>query len=199
MPEPIITPTRKRLFMALPIPAPIKTTLTHLQKPMQSIDLPVNWQAGKLMHLTTAFLGELDEGHTEKLTDVMSQVVSSFPRFRLELENLGAFPSFGNPRVLWIGLQPSRPLIALQLQLAAALKQAGYLIEPREFHPHITLGRCPHDLERTDRQRVQALLSQRITLQGESTWEVDRMHLYESHSDEFGLHYSPLSGVMLQA
>jgi 2'-5' RNA ligase len=199
MPEPMITPARKRLFMAFPIPTTIKSTLSHLQKPMQATDLPIKWQTGKLMHLTTAFLGELEATEVERLTEVMTQALSGFPRFTLELENLGAFPSFGNPRVLWIGVQPSPALIRLQRHLADALGKAGYPIEPREFYPHITLGRCPHDLERADRQRVQALLSQRITLQGESTWEVDRMHLYESHSDEFGLHYSPLSGVMLQA
>ncbi|HEX5276836.1 MAG TPA: RNA 2',3'-cyclic phosphodiesterase [Fluviicoccus sp.] len=199
MPEPITSPERKRLFMAFPIPATIKSTLIHLQKPMQSTDLPIKWQTGKLMHLTTAFLGEHEVTEVEKLTEVMTQALSGFPRFMLELENLGAFPSFGNPRVLWIGVQPSAALIRLQRHLADTLGKAGYPTEPREFYPHITLGRCPHDLAAPDRRRVQGLLSQPVALQGVRTWEVDRMHLYESHSDEFGLHYSPLSGVMLPA
>lgn len=199
MPDLQSPPARKRLFLALPIPTPIRITLSHIQNPLQTIDLPVKWQPGKLMHLTLAFLGEMDETHVEPLTAILHQIGQATPRFHLELEALGAFPSYGHPRILWMGVQPSRELVRVQKALTAALATAGYVSEPQDYYPHITLGRCAHDLTRESKQRLQAALSKPAAMQGESRWEVDRIHLYESRTDEFGLHYTPLSGVMLNA
>lgn len=197
MPELIASPPAKRLFLALPIPAPLKSTIKNIQKPWQSLDLPINWHAGRLLHLTLAFLGEQPVDRIDILTELMEKVGRQSARFRLQLEAPGAFPSFGHPQVLWMGVEPSMALIRLQRQLVQELESAGFTREIHPYHPHITIGRCPHELSRPDRQRVQAVLSKPPVVVGESGWEVDRMQLYESHYDEHGLHYTPLSGVML--
>ena len=116
MPELIATPPAKRLFLALPIPAPLKSTIKNIQKPWHSLDLPVNFHAGRLLHLTLVFLGEQAVERIDLLTKLMEKVGKQTARFRLQLEAPGAFPSFGHPQVLWMGVEPSMALIRLQRQ-----------------------------------------------------------------------------------
>jgi 2'-5' RNA ligase len=60
----------------------------------------------------------------------------------LSCERLGAFPDLKRPRVLWAGLVGDvGPLGALFTVLDRELERVGFPREPREFHPHLTLGR----------------------------------------------------------
>jgi len=191
------SPRPKRLFFALPIPSPVKSTLSHFQNPLQSLDLPMKWQEKKLMHLTLVFLGEHPESHVEALSGLLETVGKQTPRFSLTLDAPGAFPSVGFPRILWMGIEPSAALTDLRARLVQVLDQAGLRADHRDFHPHITLGRCPHTLTATENGLIRELLSAPPRLSGPTAWEVDRIHLYESHTDEFGLHYTPIASVLL--
>lgn len=186
----------KRLFMALPIPTPIRQLLKDFQKPLQATDLPVKWQSGKLLHLTLAFLGQQPADRVQDLTTILENVSREARRFPLQLETLGAFPSFGHPQILWMGVKPSQALMRLQFSLIRELSLAGYETEPREFQPHITIGRCPHALSRPQKQAIQRMLATPCSFGDKGGWEADRMHLYESRTDEHGLHYTPLSGML---
>lgn len=187
----------KRLFLALPIPSLVKSTLSHFQSPLQLLDLPVKWQEKKLMHLTLVFLGEHPESHVEVLTGLLEKVGKQTPRFSLTLDTPGAFPSAGFPRILWMGVEASAALTDLRARLVEALDQAGLRADHRDYHPHITLGRCPHTLTAAESGQIRELLSAPPRLSEPKAWEVDRIHLYESHSDEHGLHYTPIGGVLL--
>lgn len=61
---------------------------------------------------------------------------------QLQARGLGAFPNESKARVLWAGLDGEVPrLIALQARLASELRRAGFEIDSKRFHPHITLAR----------------------------------------------------------
>jgi RNA 2',3'-cyclic 3'-phosphodiesterase len=88
------------------------------------------------LHLTLAFLGEVD---AERTADLLRCVRFRGRRFRLELDRVGGFR---RARVAWAG--PSTPppeLGALQEKLAARLAAGGFALEEREFNPHLTLAR----------------------------------------------------------
>jgi 2'-5' RNA ligase len=52
------------------------------------------------------------------------------------------FPSNGQPRVLWIGVDdPSNSLTLLHQTLEDECAQAGFTREQRPFHPHLTIAR----------------------------------------------------------
>jgi len=59
----------------------------------------------------------------------------------VDLLGLDAFPDRRRPRVVWIGLHPPEPLLALQQRCEEALGRAGISREPRPFVPHLTIGR----------------------------------------------------------
>lgn len=190
-------PSTRRLFYGLPIPVGMRNLLGNIQKQMQVTDPPVHWQDKKLMHLTLVFLGEQPDEHLPVLTRIVEQAGQLLPPFRLALDAPGAFPSFANPRILWMGVEPSLVLMRLQQTLTAAVAAEGLRHDHGDFHPHITLGRCQHDLAGRDRDRVRNVLGLRPALSPDAGWAVDRIHLYESRRDEHGLHYSPIAGVML--
>jgi 2'-5' RNA ligase len=98
-----------------------------------------NWVAEEDFHLTLAFLGELPEHLIPKLVEAASVVRT--PAFRLELESVGLFQSRGRPRVLWAGTRFEERLATLQRVLANELRQSGFSLERRRFHPHVTLAR----------------------------------------------------------
>jgi len=92
--------------------------------------------AAAKLHLTLAFLGEVE---AERTADLAGCAGFRARRFRLELDRVGGFR---RARVAWAG--PSIPppeLVALQEKLAARLGASGFALEEREFNPHLTLVR----------------------------------------------------------
>ena len=89
------------------------------------------------LHLTLAFLGEVDAARVEALLAAAARARGS--DHEIVLDRLG---SFARAKVAWIG--PSEPiagLVALQQSLAGTLAEAGFMLEAREFAPHMTLAR----------------------------------------------------------
>ena len=98
--------------------------------------LRAQWQGhfspAENLHLTLAFLGEVD--HADAALSAIQKVKS--PSFSLQFDRIG---QFGN--LYWAGIRENDALRALQAQLMAHLKAAGFSFEEREFIPHITLAR----------------------------------------------------------
>jgi len=131
-----------RLFFAIVPPPAVSELLDDVCEGLSDVD----WTDAADFHLTLAFLGEVSERHLQDLVDVGRTVRT--PSFRLELESVGVFSSRGRPRVLWAGVRKEEKLLALQRVLSRELRQAGFELEQRKFHPHLTLGRpddCPAD------------------------------------------------------
>jgi 2'-5' RNA ligase len=89
------------------------------------------------LHLTLAFLGEVDPGAIPALRRA-AQPAAQAP-FELALDQLGAFARAG---VAWAGcLRPPPELIALQAGLAKRIREAGFAPDERAFAAHLTLAR----------------------------------------------------------
>jgi 2'-5' RNA ligase len=94
--------------------------------------------AAARIHLTLAFLGEVDEQRMPAVTEAASSVhCAPFP-VRLDVRG-----SFAGARVAWAGMSDAEPSALLHLQgaLAAALESSGFVLEERAFAPHATLAR----------------------------------------------------------
>jgi len=131
-----------RLFFALVPPPGTADTLDDLCEGITD----AHWVAESDFHLTLAFLGDVSDHHVSDLVEAAAVVRT--PTFRLELASVGVFPSRGRPRVLWAGVKKEPRLLALQRVLALELRHAGFALEKRKFHPHVTLARiegCPTD------------------------------------------------------
>jgi RNA 2',3'-cyclic 3'-phosphodiesterase len=88
------------------------------------------------------FFGELDVAQAAAALEVVTPIVQRTQPFDVALDQLGAFPGRGMPRVLWLGpTNDVAPLTALALDCRAALAAAGFDVEHRRYHAHCTLGR----------------------------------------------------------
>lgn len=127
----------ERLFIALPLPDAVRALVASLRERQFAL----RWTPVEQLHLTLRFIGDVEIGALERLTDQLSRV--RVEPFLLPLEGAGAFPAKGPPRVLWVGVGSGHPrLHQLRQRVDDALLAAGLEVDLRTFHPHVTLARC---------------------------------------------------------
>jgi 2'-5' RNA ligase len=127
------------------------------------------------LHMTLLFLGGMERARLPQLMQTVGKV--SMPPFGFVLERLSFWPHnrIGYAASLVEVPALDKLITALQQELVAA----GFLIENREFNPHVTLLRhVGHILE-----------SQAIT---PIMWWVDSFVLVESVMTDQGVHYKIL-------
>jgi 2'-5' RNA ligase len=93
------------------------------------------------LHLTLAFLGEIDAGQVESAGAAVQAAAQGRAPWRLRWTVPGAFPSASRPGVLWLGVDGGEALLEVHTALAEALASAGLPVEDRAFRPHLTLAR----------------------------------------------------------
>lgn len=123
-----------RLFVALDLGKEIEKECKRLQELLPEEGIIKT----KRYHLTIAFLGEVQSTVMEKVQS--SLLTISQKKFILQTTSLGVFPSQNNIRVIWLGINNSPELYALQKSIGDVLKPLHFSLE-RDFHPHITLAR----------------------------------------------------------
>jgi RNA 2',3'-cyclic 3'-phosphodiesterase len=124
-----------RLFIAIPIPAPLKAEIAGLGRSIpKARQVPV-----EQMHLTLKFIGEVEGGRLLDIQGVLSEI--SRPQFTLCLHGVGTFPPRGTPRVLWAGVQPIENLLALRQVIEKKLTEIDIPREKQKYSPHLTLAR----------------------------------------------------------
>lgn len=129
------------------------------------------------LHLTLAFLGEVEEVRAEALADWVGSLSIAPGEWRLD-----AWGHFRRPGIVWVGGQrPDPALTALHLRLWEALEPRGFA-SPGRFVPHVTLLR---QATRLDRQALPAPPVWR--------WAYDRIDLMRSVTDHRGACYRTLA------
>ena len=104
------------------------------------VDIPgARWVPVEQIHLTLAFLGEVEEAAVELLNEELARIQP--PEFHLCFGGTGCFPNRHRPRVLWLGVEPEPQLNDLVARVHAAVQACSIPQEERPFSPHITLAR----------------------------------------------------------
>lgn len=124
-----------RLFLGLALPEPVKTRLLSWTDDIAG----ARWQRREQLHVTLCFLGEVPPERVPSLFRVMEALET--PAFDLEPAGVGCFGEPAQPRNLWAGVRPEASVRALYGALCQRLGPAGFPVEDRRFHPHITLAR----------------------------------------------------------
>jgi len=120
----------------------VRAMLTAFQQELRATGAQVRWVRPAAMHLTLAFLGEVDEKYLDDIRTAMTLGAEGSPPMQLDVCGTGTFGSSRAPRVVWANLRGDvAGLQRLQSRLADALRTAGFETEERPFAPHITLGR----------------------------------------------------------
>jgi 2'-5' RNA ligase len=129
-----------RLFLALDVPADTARNIDH----WRAQNLAVDGRAVPLtnLHVTVAFLGEVDERHFEELCEAVGEQLDTYPvpAASLHFDRLGYWQK---PGIVWLGV--SAPVADDWHRLARRLQQLpgrfGNPVERRDWVPHITLFR----------------------------------------------------------
>lgn len=93
------------------------------------------------LHATLSFLGDVPDDARGPLAGALDRAVEGVAAFDARLSGIGAFPHARRPRIVWMGIEDPRPLVALATRVRASLAQAGYAGDDKEFRAHITLAR----------------------------------------------------------
>lgn len=84
-----------RLFIAIPLPEPVKEKASLLQEVLDKKKFRLTKK--EQMHLTMAFLGEIDEREISNIINKLEKV--RFNPFNLRTKSFGFFPSTNKIRV----------------------------------------------------------------------------------------------------
>lgn len=127
------------------------------------------------LHLTAAFLGELDSRRQQVLISALDGLV--LPSVELVLNRLGWWR---RSRILWLG--PVCNPLEMQAfidDLRQRLWQAEFSVDRRAFHPHITLAR------KCQRPQLPASIEP-------LSWTPNRLYLVQSERPPEGVFYRRL-------
>lgn len=139
------------------------------------------WTRAEHLHLTLAFLPELEEWREEGLIEAGSDWAERATRVALSLAGAGAFPGPGSARVLWAavtegsGRGEGTGLAAWARSLRAAASRAGARVDGTRFSPHVTLARA------VGRPGPAGHLLQALDTLSTSNWSAAEVHLVRSH------------------
>jgi len=180
-----------RLFFAVELPEEVRRRaaahIAELQARMPEVR--AGWERPEKMHITLKFMGEVEPQACAVLAGAAERATSTLAPFRFVIEDAGAFPVRGLPRVLWLGVRDaSGSLAQLQKRLEEECEAAGFEREARPFHPHLTIAR----LRRPEGARRLALLHQEKGFEPSEVF-VDALLLIQSELGPTGSRYTERS------
>jgi 2'-5' RNA ligase len=130
-----------RSFVALVLDAGLSEALGGLQARLRPRLGDVRLVRPEGIHLTLRFLGQASPRQLAALQPALSSAAAACPPAEVRVAGVGTFPDRGSPRVLWLGVELSEPVLALQRACERAARAAGFEPEPWGFRAHLTLGR----------------------------------------------------------
>ena len=166
-----------RLFLAINLEPDLRRAIVDVTAPLRTAAPSLGWIGEARLHLTLKFLGEQPEDIVAPLSDSMRQVAQRHRQFSMELGEIGAFPNFRRPRVVWMGIGREPRLELLHHDLELACETHGLELEGRAFRPHLTLARVK---DRTAQEELRRLSRASKTVDFEEESPVTSIDLMRS-------------------
>ncbi len=187
-----------RVFIALDLSETARETLRRDLRRLARALPDVRFVDPASLHLTLAFLGELEDDALATVIALTGEVARQTAPFALALAGLGVFGAPAAPRVIWAGVGgETHRLLALQRRLADALAAQGFPREQRPFSPHLTLARLKRPLDDAAYLRLRAQLDGPAPQT--TRWRVADLRVMRSDLAATGARYTALSVAPLVA
>ncbi|HEX5072749.1 MAG TPA: RNA 2',3'-cyclic phosphodiesterase [Gemmatimonadaceae bacterium] len=183
-----------RLFIAANFPAAVRDAIYADAAPLRAATTGVRWVSPAALHVTLKFLGEQDESVVVRLREALESVVPTHAAISARTTDVGAFPNFRRPRVVWVGMTSERALQSLASDIDTALTPLGIPREARAFRAHLTLGRVKGELGAAE---ATALAAAAKSCRGSRGLAVQTVDLMQSELGPAGSRYSVLAAVPL--
>ena len=117
----------------------------------------IRWLEPLDLHLTVAYLGDIDDSRAQAVTAAGASLVATVPPPVVAIAGLGGFPNAVEPRVAWAGISsPTDGLDGLKAAVDHMLEPLGFEPEQRPFRPHVTLARAR---SRQSRRELAAIIT----------------------------------------
>ena len=178
-----------RCFVGIGLSEPVLDAIEHLQE-----GLPVGRVVlRESLHLTLAFLDDLEPWQIEALHEGLAEIHLPAPALRF-----GGLELFdpAHPRLLALAVEPVPELVALQRAVAQAARRAEIALERRRFRPHVTLARFRARMEPGEACRLAQWLEARGQALAEAPlpgMTAEGVTLYASELRPEGARYTALS------
>ncbi len=131
-----------RLFIAVDLPDDVRVRLETIQKVLQTAGWQARWTEPERAHLTLRFFGNRPVESVERLEAGIRSVLTSERRFELRTAEMGVFPNWRRPRVIWLGIQDrSGALTRIAAAIESESRRLGIDPEEKPFRPHLTIAR----------------------------------------------------------
>jgi len=197
--RPLEDPDRPRLFFAVPLPDDVRETIRPVRDAVQAAvgngQARIRWVRIESLHLTLRFLGPTSLDEAPALGAGADVVASKSAPFEIRIRGAGAFPAYGRPRTLWLGIEEGRAgLAALADGLARSVPRLDGAADDRPFSAHLTMART--DGLRLAEDAARALTE--VAAGQEWAFTADRMVLYRSHMGEGPAWYEPIHEALLR-
>ena len=116
----------------------------------------MNWDRPEKIHLTLKFLGHIAAEDVARISEALTAAARAVAPFSFSVTELGCFPNFKRPRVVWAGVAASDAprVIELQKTVEVELVRLGYPREDRPFSPHVTMGRVRREVHPAEAAKV---------------------------------------------
>ncbi len=188
-----------RTFIALEMNENLQSHLTGVIRQVAQALPNLNWVNPSSIHLTLAFLGELNAARLEQAMQVAETVSQQVKPFSYHLTRVGIFGPPRQPRVIWMGIaEKSGSLSRLHRILKQELELHGFETDDRPFSPHFTLARVKNPLSSDELQRLQDILTgKQHGLISSDEYPVQNINVMKSELLRSGPHYTCLKAYPL--
>jgi 2'-5' RNA ligase len=186
-----------RTFLAVALSDEARAALQREISSLANALPSVRWVNVASLHLTLAFLGDLDGERLTAAREATQAAAQQGTPFALALDRLGTFGSPHAPRVIWAGVGGDvAALRHIQGLLASELDQRGF--PPQEhpaYSPHLTLARIK---ERLPAPELTALQQRENTpLAHAATWTITTLDVMKSELARPAARYTTLASYPL--
>jgi 2'-5' RNA ligase len=186
-----------RTFLAVALSDDAREALRREISSLMAVLPSVRWVNVASLHLTLAFLGDLDDERLAAAHEATQAAAQQGTPFALALDQLGTFGPPPAPRVIWAGVCGAvAELRRIQGILATELDARSF--PPQEhpdYAPHLTLARVKDRLPSTEltalRQRANTPLAHT------ATWTVATLDVMKSELVPPAARYTTLASYLL--
>jgi len=136
-----------RCFLALYPDDAARDALSEYISSLKRVNPSMKWEKDSQIHITVKFLGDIQRSTLPKLRTALSEIHAKHGPINACIDNVGAFPNFQRPSLLWLGFGERIPVLEdVQMHIESLCSTLGFENESKGFTPHFTIGRVKRHL-----------------------------------------------------
>ncbi|MFF5996402.1 RNA 2',3'-cyclic phosphodiesterase [Lysinibacillus sp. KU-BSD001] len=181
-------------FWAVPLPDKMKKIIHAEMLHVKHIFQFNRWVHMDDYHITLVFLGAVEEQKLQTVIDLVGEAITEGQSFSLQITGLNIFGNEQTPRIFWGAVNEEHALFQLQAIVQQQCLDAGFTLDTRPYHPHITFARKWSSAERFD----QELLTKYNPFQAKPlSFHVEEIVLYKTNMEQIPK-YEPVIRISIK-